>query len=157
PSSGGLTLALMLKIVSGYDLGKMGFHSTEAIHVEVEAMRRAFALRNEILGDPDFVKVDAAKFLADAEVERLRASIKKDAATPSAEVTPGKVGSADEKKHTTHFSVVDKDGGAVALTTTVNTLYGAAVTVTGAGFLLNNEMDDFATEPGKPNVFGLVQ
>ncbi len=67
------------------------------------------------------------------------------------------MGFADDKKHTTHFSVVDKDGGAVALTTTVNTLYGSAVTVTGAGFLLNNEMDDFATEPGKPNVFGLVQ
>lgn len=156
PSSGGLALALLLKLLAGYDLSRMGWHSTEAIHLEVEAMRRAFALRNQYLGDPDFVKVPLERFLSDASVERLRASISKDRATPSAEVSAG-IGGADEKKHTTHFSIVDAKGAAVALTTTINTLYGSAVTVTGGGFVLNNEMDDFATQPGKPNVFGLIQ
>ncbi|TKD05002.1 gamma-glutamyltransferase [Polyangium fumosum] len=156
PSSGGLVLAFSLGVLGGYDLGKMGFLSTEALHVTVETSRRAFAKRNHFLGDPAFVPVPTGEFLSAEAMEKARASIEPARATPSSEVGPGR-GGADEKKHTTHFSIVDRSGAAVALTTTINTSLGSAVVVRGGGFLLNNEMDDFATEPGKPNVFGLVQ
>ena len=156
PSSGGLVLAFTLGVLGGYDLGKMGFLSTEALHVTVETSRRAFAKRNHFLGDPAFVPVPAGEFLSAEAIQQARASIDPARATPSSEVGPGR-GGANEKKHTTHFSIVDRSGAAVALTTTINTSLGSAVVVRGGGFLLNNEMDDFATEPGKPNVFGLVQ
>jgi gamma-glutamyltranspeptidase/glutathione hydrolase len=118
-------------------------------------MRRAFAVRNEVLGDPDFVTVDQAGLLSPAFADRLRATISPDRATPSREVS-GRPAPA-ESRQTTHFSVADDHGNAVALTTTINGWYGSAVTVTGAGFLLNNEMDDFAAKPGTPNMYGLVQ
>lgn len=157
PSSGGLVLALLLRILEGFDMGKVGYQTADAVHIEAESMRRAFALRNEHLGDPDFVKkVPVDLFLSDESVKRLRASIAMDKATPSSEITSIGVPDVD-KKHTTHLSVVDEKGVAVALTTTINTSYGSGVTVTGAGFLMNNEMDDFTTELGKPNLFGLVQ
>jgi gamma-glutamyltranspeptidase / glutathione hydrolase len=113
-------------------------------------------LRNHYLGDPAFVPIPTEKFVSEGAFAAARASIDPARATPSAEVGPGK-GGATGGTHTTHFSIVDSRGAAVALTTTINTTLGSAVVVRGAGFLLNNEMDDFATEPGKPNVFGLVQ
>ena len=152
PSSGGLVLALVLQALEGWDLKKLGWHSAEAVHVEAELLRRAFALRNELLGDPDAIKVPLDRFLSKEAVGSLRAEVSMDKATPSAQV---KV--TAEGNHTTHFSVVDDKGAAVALTTTINLGYGSAVTVKGAGFVLNNEMDDFAANPGKPNAFGLVQ
>ncbi len=158
PSSGGLTLALIANILEGYDLGALGWHSPEAIHLTAEAMRRAFANRNHYLGDPDFVEIPRERFLSKDYARLLRASIDRARATPSVRVLPGHTTAFDaEGDHTTHFSVVDAHGNAVALTTTINSLYGSAVTVTGAGFVLNNEMDDFAAKPGEPNQFGLVQ
>ncbi|MGE0462647.1 MAG: gamma-glutamyltransferase [Vicinamibacterales bacterium] len=155
PSSGGLTLALIAGQLSAYDLRGLGWHSAKAVHLEAESMRRAFAVRNEVLGDPDHVTFDQAGLLSPAFSATLRASISTDRATPSTEVS-GRPAPA-ESRQTTHFSVTDDKGNAVALTTTINGWYGSAVTVTGAGFLLNNEMDDFAARPGTPNMYGLVQ
>lgn len=158
PSSGGLTLALIANILEGYDLEALGWHSPEALHLTAEALRRAFADRNHYLGDPDFVENPRAMFLSEEYAAELRETISLERATPSSEVTPGmQVAIGSEGDHTTHFSVVDGAGNAVALTTTINSLYGSKVTVTGAGFVLNNEMDDFAAKPGEPNQFGLVQ
>jgi len=152
-SSGGLTLALMANIAEGFDLRAFGWHSPRALHVIAEASRRAFADRNHYLGDADFVNVPRAQFLSEEYAARQRASISLERATPSKAVAPG-LGDGD---HTTHLSLVDAEGNAVALTTTLNELFGSAVTVTGAGFLLNDEMDDFSAKPGTPNMFGLVQ
>ncbi len=154
-SSGGITLALIAGILDGFDLRAAGWHSPRSLHLTAEAMRRAFADRNTFLGDPDFVNVPS-ELLSPAYIERLRASIDTAHATPSAEILPG-AGVIAEPEHTTHFSIVDPMGNAVALTTTINDLYGSAVTVSGAGFLLNDEMDDFTSKPGVPNMYGLVQ
>ncbi len=156
PSSGGLTLGLICDIVEGYDLGGLGWHSPEALHYEAEAMRRAFADRNHFLGDPDFVHDPRAMFLSRDYAAKQRATIAPDRATRSTDVRPG-LGEVTEGTQTTHFDVVDADGGAVATTTTLNELYGSGVGVAGAGFVLNDEMDDFASKPGAPNMFGLVQ
>jgi len=155
-SSGGLTLALMANIVEGYDLKQLGFHTARSLHVIAEASRRAFADRNHFLGDSDFVDPRREMFLSEQYAERQRSTMSLDRATPSSQVHPG-MNPVVEGDHTTHFSVVDAQGNAVALTTTINELFGSAVTVTGAGFLLNDEMDDFAAKPGTPNMFGLVQ
>jgi gamma-glutamyltranspeptidase/glutathione hydrolase len=155
-SSGGIALLEMLGILegSGYQTGGAGAAST--IHYAAEAMRRAYADRNEYVGDPDFVKVPLAGLLDRAYLARLRASIDPERATPSDRVRPGRpVGS--EPMDTTHYSVVDADGNAVAVTYTLNGGYGNGITVPGLGFLLNNEMDDFSSKPGTPNMFGLVQ
>ncbi|MFT3767869.1 MAG: gamma-glutamyltransferase [Minicystis sp.] len=156
PSSGGLTVAMIAHILEGYDLARMPWHSPAELHLVFEAMRRAFVARNEKLGDPDFVKNPVELLMSADWAAQQRATIKADKATPTAEIAPppGSVGGAGP--HTTHFSVVDEKGNAVALTTTINLFYGSGVTVTGAGFLLNDEMDDFATIPGTPNIFGLV-
>ena len=156
PSSGGITIALMAGMLEPYRLPALGWHSPDALHLTAEAMRRAFAVRNHYLGDPDFVDVPLDRLMSAPHVAQLRSSISMERATPSADVTPG-LGTDREGDHTTHFSVVDGQGGAVALTTTINTGYGSRVVVSGAGFLLNNEMDDFAAKPGAPNTFGLVQ
>jgi gamma-glutamyltranspeptidase / glutathione hydrolase len=156
PSSGGVTLAMIAQQLEGYDLARLGWHSAPAVHVQAEAMRRAFAVRNDALGDPDFVTVDVARLSSKAFARELQASISMDHATPSTQVS-GRSGISHDGPHTTHFSVVDAAGNAVALTTTINSSFGSAVTVTGGGFLLNDEMDDFAAKPGSPNQFGLVQ
>src|SRR5256886_3496066 len=123
------------------------------MHLQTEAMRRAYVDRNAFLGDPDFVDVRLARLLSKSHADTLRAGIDPQRATPSAAA-----GSAhSEGMETTHYSVVDADGNAVSCTTTLNNDFGSAVTVTGAGFLLNDEMDDFMTGPGRPNLFGLVQ
>ncbi|MBS2014184.1 MAG: gamma-glutamyltransferase [Deltaproteobacteria bacterium] len=156
PSSGGVTLAMMGHILEGVPLGKMGHGSPEAIHYTVEAMRRAFAARNMKLGDPDFVKMPVDTLLSDAWANGQRATISPEKATPSKDVlTDGPASGTGP--HTTHFSVVDANGDAVALTTTINFWYGSGVTAKGGGYVLNNEMDDFAAVPGTPNGFGLVQ
>jgi gamma-glutamyltranspeptidase / glutathione hydrolase len=155
-SSGGIALLEMLGILDGTGYEKGGAGSASAIHFGAEAMRRAYADRNSYVGDPDFVKVPIAGLLDPAYHARLRASIDPERATPSDTIRPGKpVGS--ESMETTHYSVVDSEGNAVAVTYTLNGGYGNGITVPGLGFLLNNEMDDFASKPGSPNMFGLVQ
>ncbi len=157
PSSGGITLGMICHIAEGFDLGKMRWHSAEALHPVLESFRRAYVARNQKLGDPDFVKIPTDDLMSPAWAAAQRATIKADKATPSIELRPEGASGAAEGTHTTHFSVVDADGNAVAITTTLNWWFGSGVTVTGAGFMLNNEMDDFASKPGSANGFGLVQ
>src|SRR5471032_979826 len=155
-SSGGIALLEMLGILEGTGYEKGGAGSASAIHYTAEAMRRAYADRNEYVGDPAFVKVPIAGLLDPAYLSKLRASIDPERATPSDSVKPGKpVGS--ESMETTHYSVVDSEGNAVAVTYTLNGGFGNGITVPGLGFLLNNEMDDFSSKPGTANMFGLVQ
>ena len=155
-SSGGIAVLEMMGILEGTGYEKAGAGSASAIHWGAEAMRRAYADRNTYLGDPAFVKVPISGLLDPAYHARLRASIDPERATPSDQVRPGRpVGS--EPMETTHFTVVDAEGNAVACTFTLNGGYGNGITVPGLGFLLNNEMDDFSAKPGTPNMFGLVQ
>ncbi len=156
-SSGGPTLGLILNILEGYDVAAEGLLSTRHVHLFTEASRRAFADRNVYLADPDFVDVPLAEFVSNRYAAERRAEIRLDAATPSAAVDPGLGPAPVEPEHTTHYSITDGYGNAVAVTTTINSLYGSRVTVAGAGFLLNNEMDDFTARPGVPNQDGLVQ
>lgn len=156
-SSGGATLGLILHILEGYDLAGAGFLSADHVHLYAEAARRAFADRNVYLADPDFVDVPLAAMVSAGYAAERRAGIRRDAATPSVHIDPGLGPVPGEPGHTTHYSVIDGHGNAVAVTTTINSLYGSRVTVTGAGFLLNNEMDDFTARPGVPNQYGLVQ
>jgi gamma-glutamyltranspeptidase/glutathione hydrolase len=155
-SSGGIALLEMLGILEGTGYEKGGAGSASALHYQTEAMRRAYADRNEYVGDPDFVKVPIAGLLAPAYLAKLRATIDPERATPSADVRPGRP-AGSESMETTHYSVVDAEGNAVAVTYTLNGGYGNGITVPGLGFLLNNEMDDFASKPGTSNMFGLVQ
>ena len=155
-SSGGVTLALIAQQLEAYDLARLGWHSAQSIHLQAEAMRRAFAVRNEVLGDPDFVAVNTARLSSKTFARQLQQSISRERATPSVHVS-GRIGMQDNRKHTTHFSVADVFGNVVAITTTLNSAFGSAVTVSGAGFVLNNEMDDFTSKPGAPNQSGLVQ
>ena len=157
PSSGGATLAEMLNILEGYDLRSMGYLSPEHVHLFAEAARRAYADRNAYLADPDFVPQPTERMASDAHAAERRRTIDRARATPSAQVAPGLGPVPGEGENTTHYSIVDAQGNAVAVTTTINSLYGSLVTVQGAGFLLNNEMDDFTAKPGVPNQFGLVQ
>jgi len=154
-SSGGATMALMAHILEDFDLAAMGWQSDEMIHVMAEAWKRAYSDRNQLLADIDFVDVPLEEMISPEYAQRRGADIDLEAATPSEEIGPGiEVG---EPTETTHYSIVDIHGNAVAVTTTINSGYGNKVTVEGAGFLLNNEMDDFAAKPGFPNQFGLVQ
>jgi gamma-glutamyltranspeptidase/glutathione hydrolase len=157
PSSGGATMAEILNILEGYDLSSVGYLSADYVHRFAEAARRAFADRNAYLGDPDFVAQPVARMISDQYAAVRRASIRPDRATPSSEILPGLGAPPTSGEHTTHYSIMDSRGNAVAVTTTLNSLYGSRVTVTGAGFLLNNVMDDFTSKPGVPNQFGLVQ
>jgi gamma-glutamyltranspeptidase/glutathione hydrolase len=150
-SSGGVTMGEILNIMEGYD-PLPPFGSPALVHLEAEAMRRAFTDRNTYLGDPAFVRNPIDRLLSKAYAGDLRKGIG-DHATPTPKFEPA----ARTGASTTHYSVVDEQGAAVSCTTTLNDSYGSAVTVTGAGFLLNDEMDDFATAPGKPNMYGLVQ
>jgi gamma-glutamyltranspeptidase / glutathione hydrolase len=155
-SSGGIALLEMLGILEGSGYEKGGSGSASTIHYAAEAMRRAYADRNEYVGDPDFVKVPIAGLLDPGYLAKLRAMIEPERATPSDAVHPGRP-SGTEHMETTHYSVIDGEGNAVAVTYTLNGGYGNGITVPGLGFLLNNEMDDFASKPGSPNMFGLVQ
>ncbi|MBV8446609.1 MAG: gamma-glutamyltransferase [Hyphomicrobiales bacterium] len=155
PSSGGATLCEILNILEGYDMKGLGFHSAQAVHVMVEAMRHAFLDRNTYLADPEFVKNPLERLLSKDYAAAIRSKIDPLAATPSSQLGPGI--EPHEKSETTHFSVVDKDGNAVSVTFTINGAFGANVIAPGTGFFLNDEMDDFTVKPGVPNLFGLVQ
>jgi len=151
-SSGGVTMGEILNIMEGYDT-LPAFGTAAYTHLLAESMRRAFMDRNQWLGDPDFVSMPLERLLSKAYAAELRAQIDPHHATP----TPPQAASGGEGMHTTHYSIVDANGNAASVTTTLNGGFGSAVTVTGAGFLLNNEMDDFTSAPGKPNMYGLVQ
>jgi gamma-glutamyltranspeptidase/glutathione hydrolase len=155
-SSGGATMAEIANILEGYDLASMPWHGPEMIHLYAEAWKRAYADRNQYLADPDFVEMPLDRMTSTEYAAERRADISQAQATPSSEVGPG-LEATDEGENTTHYSIVDGSGNAVAVTTTINSWYGSKVTVAGAGFVLNNEMDDFAAKPGTPNQFGLVQ
>lgn len=155
-SSGGATMALMANILEGHDLPSMAWQGAEMIHLYAEAWKRAYADRNHYLADPDFVDMPLERMTSMAYARERGADISLETATPSLDIGPGMEGPA-EGENTTHYSIVDGMGNAVAVTTTINSWYGSKVTVAGAGFVLNNEMDDFAAKPGTPNQFGLVQ
>ncbi len=155
-SSGGVTLAEIANLLEGFTLSSMEWHGAEHVHLLAEAWKRAYADRNEYLADPDFVEMPMARLTSDEYAAERRAGLSMERATPSLEVGPG-IDLPEESENTTHYSIVDGDGNAVSVTTTINSWFGSKVTVTGAGFLLNNEMDDFAAKPGTPNQFGLVQ
>lgn len=154
PSSGGIGVCEMLNVLSGYDLAGAGFHSSQAVHEITEAMRNTFRDRNTLLGDPDFVHNPTDKLLSDAYAAEIRGRIT-DRATPSDQLPEGSL--SREKPETTHFSVVDQAGNAVAVTFTLNGFMGSGVMAPGTGFFLNNEMDDFTVKPGTANMFGLQQ
>ncbi len=154
PSSGGTTLCEILNILEGYDLRALGFRSAQSVHLLVEAMRHAYLDRNTYLGDPAFVQNPLERLLSKDYAAAIRAKIGP-RATPSKDLAPGVA--PHEKTETTHYSVIDKAGNAVAVTTTINGGFGALVMAEGTGFLLNNEMDDFTVKAGVPNLFGLVQ
>jgi gamma-glutamyltranspeptidase/glutathione hydrolase len=154
PSSGGVVLQEMLNILSGFDLDKMD--RAHRVHTVVEAMRRGYRDRTQYLGDPDFVQMPIAKLTSMAYADKLRESIEPDKATPSSALPPADMPSKAESMHTTHFSVIDADGNMVSATQTVNTRFGSCLVIPGTGFVLNNEMDDFALVPGKPNAYGLI-
>ncbi|MFV8363096.1 gamma-glutamyltransferase [Flavobacterium sp. ZT3P35] len=155
PSSGGICLAEIFKMIAPFDLAKMGHNSTEAIQVIVEAERRAYADRSYYLGDPDFVKIPLNALMDDDYLKQRMSNFSFEKATLSSEIKEGKV-TYNESTETTHYSIVDQFGNAVASTTTLNDGYGSKYYCDELGFFLNNEMDDFSAKPGEPNMFGLV-
>jgi gamma-glutamyltranspeptidase/glutathione hydrolase len=155
PSSGGLHVLQMLNVLSHFPIAEMGRGSADKIHLLAEVMRLAYADRSEHLGDPDFYDVPMDWLLSDEYAAELADSIDMKWARPSTDVSAG-VPPLPESEDTTHFSVMDTDGNVVSNTYTLNTSYGSAISVAGAGFLLNNEMEDFVSKPGTPNVFGLL-
>jgi gamma-glutamyltranspeptidase/glutathione hydrolase len=155
PSSGGVHVLQMLNVLSHFPIAEMGRGSADSIHVLAEVMRRAYADRSEHLGDPDFYDVPLEWLLSEEYATELAASIDMERATPSVEWSSG-TPPKPESEDTTHFSIIDSDGNVVANTYTLNGSYGSAISVRGAGFLLNNEMEDFVSKPGTPNMFGLL-
>jgi gamma-glutamyltranspeptidase/glutathione hydrolase len=156
PSSGGAVLLEMLNILEGFDLRKYDWASSEREHLTVEAMRRAFADRAEYMGDTDFVKVPVAGLIDKNYAESLRKSIDPDHASSSTVVRAGRP-TGYESEETTHFTIVDAQGNAVANTYTLNDSFGSGVVAAGTGVVMNNEMDDFAAKPGTANLYGLIQ
>ena len=154
PSSGGVIICEILNVLEGYPLGYLGYGSAETVHAMVEAMRHAFVDRNVSLGDPDFVDNPVKKLLDKAHAKEIRGKINPFKAGVSQELMPK--GFA-ESKETTHYSIIDDEGNAVAVSYTLNGSFGAGVVAPGTGILLNNEMDDFTAKPGVPNLYGLVQ
>jgi gamma-glutamyltranspeptidase/glutathione hydrolase len=175
PSSGGVTLIEILNILEGYDLGKLRGRPPQAVHLTVEAFRRAFFDRADFLGDPDFSRIPVAQLIDKRyaaawreSIDPAHASVSKDLRRPAifseleqyAELhsrTGARTSAIVEPNQTTHYSVVDPQGDAVAVTTTLNASFGSGVTAEGLGFLMNDEMDDFASKQGTPNMFGLIQ
>jgi gamma-glutamyltranspeptidase/glutathione hydrolase len=154
PSSGGLLMKQMLKMIEHKNIEAMGFHSPEAVQLMIEVERRAYADRAEFMGDQDFVKVPVNTLGSDDYLEQRMKDFIPGKATPSTDIKPGNI--LPESEETTHLSVVDEEGNAVSVTTTLNGGYGSKTVVAGAGFFLNNEMDDFSVKPGVPNMFGAV-
>ena len=169
PSSGGIALMEILNILEGWDLGKMGLRSAQSIHLTVEAFRRVMMDRADFLGDPDFSTIPVAQLTDKKYASAWRETIDPDKASPSRQVKRPEFGDLDrvaslheramgaESNNTTHYSVVDAAGNAVSVTTTLNDSFGSKVTADGLGFLLNDEMDDFASKQGVPNAYGLIQ
>jgi gamma-glutamyltranspeptidase/glutathione hydrolase len=172
PSSGGIALVETLNILEGYDLAKTGNRSAQTIHLTVEAFRRAFYDRAEFLGDPDFSRIPVAQLIDKKyaagwrdSIDPAHATLSKDLKRPAifneleryAQANPSAMQAMREPENTTHYSVVDPAGNSVAVTTTLNNSFGSRVTAEGMGFLLNDEMDDFAAKQGVPNAFGLIQ
>ena len=155
PSSGGVVICEMLNLLEGYPLTELGYHSAQAVHYQIEAMRHAYVDRNSTLGDPDFVQNPLARLLSSAYAEQIRAVIDPHKAGVSSEIRPGTA--PHEGSNTTHYSIVDHWGNAASVTYTLNDWFGAKVMVPTTGVLLNNEMDDFTVKPGVPNLYGLVQ
>ncbi len=155
PSSGGVHIVQLLNILEGYPVSEYGHNSASTIHVMAEAMKHAYADRSRYLGDEDFVDVPVTGLVAKPYARSIRHNIDQQQATPSKTIFPGKP-TTYESNETTHFSIVDQYGNAVANTYTINFSYGSGITVEGAGFLLNNEMDDFSAKPGSPNAYGLI-
>jgi gamma-glutamyltranspeptidase/glutathione hydrolase len=156
PSSGGVGILQMMAMLEGSGYEKSGAGSAASIHYVAETMRRFFADRSQYLGDPDFFKAPLAGLLDSSYIQKRRATIDPAHATPSAQIRPGGP-PGSESNETTHYNVVDAEGNAVAVTYTLNGGFGNGITVPGAGFLLNNEMDDFSAKPGASNMFGLLQ
>lgn len=156
PSSGGLVIRQVLGMIGERDLREKGFNSAGYIHLLSEAMRRSFADRNYYLGDPDFVDIPEEQLTSPSYYRERMAGYRADRATDSERISHGRIRMAGESDETTHFSILDADGNAVGVTTTLNGSFGSMLAVSGAGFLLNNEMDDFSAKPGEPNMFGLI-
>lgn len=157
PSSGGIAIAEMLKMLKPYDLKELGYNTAKYVHLITEVMRRAFADRAYFLGDPDFVDIPKETLMSKKYNRERMESFDWNEATPSESLSHGTIPEFTESLQTTNYSVVDKWGNAVAVTTTLNGSYGSNVVVGGAGFFLNNEMNDFTLKPGVPNMFGLIQ
>lgn len=155
PSSGGICLAQILKMIEPYPLSEYGHNSTQAIQVITEAERRAYADRSFYLGDPDFVDIPIETLISEAYLSGRMDDFSFDAATPSSSINYGSI-PGYESTETTHYSIVDAFGNAIAVTTTLNGAYGSKLYVNELGFFLNNEMDDFSAKPGEPNMFGLI-
>lgn len=155
PASGGICLAQILKSIEPFDISKIEHNSTKYIQLLTEAEKRSYADRAHYLGDIDFINVPIDSLTATSYINKRMESFSWDKATPSSEISHGKI-LGYESDETTHYSIVDQFGNAVSVTTTLNTGYGSKVLVKGAGFFLNNEMDDFSSKPGTPNVYGLV-
>jgi gamma-glutamyltranspeptidase / glutathione hydrolase len=155
PSSGGVALIQLLKAVEPYPIQDWGFNSPQTIHLMTEAERRVYADRATYLGDPDYIKIPVEKLTDRFYVEERMRSFDENKATPSESIKEGQVG-IPESTQTTHLSIVDSDGNAVAVTTTLNDSYGSRIVVAGSGFLLNDEMDDFSIKPGVPNMYGAI-
>ncbi|MGY3590144.1 gamma-glutamyltranspeptidase/glutathione hydrolase [Bradyrhizobium sp. USDA 4341] len=155
PSSGGVVICEILNILEGYPLKELGYHSAQAVHYQIEAMRHAYVDRNSYLGDPDFVKNPLERLLDKNYAAKIRAVIDPAKAGVSKDIKPGVP--PHEGSNTTHYSIADKDGNAVSVTYTLNDWFGAKVTAAKTGVLLNDEMDDFTAKVGVPNLYGLVQ
>jgi gamma-glutamyltranspeptidase/glutathione hydrolase len=156
PSSGGIHIIQILNILEGFDLQAMGHNSAAYLHHLAESMKLAYADRSRFLADPDFVAIPVAELTSKAYAQRQRALIKPTEATPSADIAPGQV-LVDESRDTTHYTVADRFGNVVSNTYTINFSFGSHIAVPGTGMLLNNEMADFAANPGQANPFGLVE
>ena len=155
PSSGGILLGQMMKAIEKFDLSKIPHNSAEYIQLLTEIERRAFADRSDLMGDPDFMNLPVYEFMDEEYIEERMKSFSWEEATPSSEIKPGEV-TFNESDETTHFSIIDKSGNAVSVTTTLNNSFGSKVYLENSGFFLNNEMDDFSSKPGYPNFFGVL-
>jgi gamma-glutamyltranspeptidase/glutathione hydrolase len=155
PSSGGVVICEILNTLEGYPLKEWGFHSAQAVHFQIEAMRHAYVDRNSYLGDPDFVDNPTERLLSKGYAEKIRSAIDPLKAGVSKEIKPGV--EPHEGSNTTHYSILDRWGNAVSVTYTLNDWFGAKVMAAGTGVVLNNEMDDFTVKVGVPNLYGLVQ
>lgn len=155
PSSGGVILGQMMKAIENFDLSKIEHNSPEYVQLLTEIERRAFADRSDLMGDPDFMDLPVYEFMDEKYIKGRMSTFSWDKATPSSEIKPGKI-IFKESYETTHFSIIDKEGNAVSVTTTLNNSFGSKVFVENSGFFLNNEMDDFSSKPGYPNFFGVI-